>query len=316
LNDCDESSFSSIERIARPRNRRKRRESGGRKTKPDVSHRGHSQRLTARDELTRGREREGTPSTAILSLSSSGPSSMYDENRAPIAIPKGRREQETIPPMIPDREVVANGIQKRERKDKTRSEPKPEEHEVFPFKPDFYMLEALKKEIGEIPHKLLDQGYDFVDIIDGDESGVSNLSKEDESELCRNADKMSKRLSKARRRSVKNVEKLRALENRRKISTQQVAQNDREEDETTTTLSYGSNVSPETSLAQQYDRSRDQGPLVRDDYYMYIAYSRFGAKASDVLQLCEHQALPTPNKHHGELLIKILVSFLLQNFFF
>jgi hypothetical protein len=45
-------------------------------------------------------------------------------------------------------------------------------------------------------------------------------------------------------------------------------------------------------------------------HYMYVAYSRFGEEARDVLQLCEHQSLPTPGK--GEVLVKVQVRLVSQ----
>jgi NADPH:quinone reductase-like Zn-dependent oxidoreductase len=40
-------------------------------------------------------------------------------------------------------------------------------------------------------------------------------------------------------------------------------------------------------------------------HYMYVAYSRFGDDAQNVLQLCEHQTLPAPNSRHNEVLIRV-----------
>ena len=40
---------------------------------------------------------------------------------------------------------------------------------------------------------------------------------------------------------------------------------------------------------------------------MYVAYTRFGEDARDVLRLCEHESPPTPNHKNGEVLIKVLV---------
>jgi NADPH:quinone reductase-like Zn-dependent oxidoreductase len=39
--------------------------------------------------------------------------------------------------------------------------------------------------------------------------------------------------------------------------------------------------------------------------YMYVAYSRFSDQADEVLQLCEHASIPSPNRKVGEVLVKV-----------
>jgi len=51
--------------------------------------------------------------------------------------------------------------------------------------------------------------------------------------------------------------------------------------------------------------------LSNDDgsrHHMYVAYSRYGRDAQEVLQLCEHSSLPSPNSRNGEVLIRIHAS--------
>ena len=52
---------------------------------------------------------------------------------------------------------------------------------------------------------------------------------------------------------------------------------------------------------------RDQSAAQKDGYYMYVAYSRFGEDAREVIQLCEHVAMPVPNTKASEVLVKVKV---------
>jgi NADPH:quinone reductase-like Zn-dependent oxidoreductase len=45
-----------------------------------------------------------------------------------------------------------------------------------------------------------------------------------------------------------------------------------------------------------------------EGHYMYVAYSRFGEDAKDVIQLCEHGSIPTANSRAGEVLVKVMAS--------
>ena len=45
-----------------------------------------------------------------------------------------------------------------------------------------------------------------------------------------------------------------------------------------------------------------------EGHYMYVAYSRFGEDARDVIQICEHASVPIPSTRSGEVLVKVLVS--------
>jgi NADPH:quinone reductase-like Zn-dependent oxidoreductase len=45
-----------------------------------------------------------------------------------------------------------------------------------------------------------------------------------------------------------------------------------------------------------------------EGHYMYVAYSRFGEDAKDVIQLCEHETIPSANSRAGEVLVKVMAS--------
>jgi len=44
------------------------------------------------------------------------------------------------------------------------------------------------------------------------------------------------------------------------------------------------------------------------EHYMYVAYSRFGENAQNVIQLCEHHSIPNPSHRKNEVLIRVHAS--------
>ena len=43
-------------------------------------------------------------------------------------------------------------------------------------------------------------------------------------------------------------------------------------------------------------------------HYMYVAYSQFGQDAQNILKVCGHHTMPTPNRRKGEIMIRIYAS--------
>ena len=72
-----------------------------------------------------------------------------------------------------------------------------------------------------------------------------------------------------------------------------------------------SSDSDEENFAEEdvFGIPRDQAAAQKGGYYMYVAYSRFGEDARDVIQLCEHVAMPVPNTKGNEVLVKVKVCF-------
>ena len=62
------------------------------------------------------------------------------------------------------------------------------------------------------------------------------------------------------------------------------------------------------STSKRPKESNEEERQNLEGHYMYVAYSRFGEKAQDVIQLCEHASIPSSNHRAGEVLVQVLAS--------
>ena len=236
------------------------------------------------------------------------------------------------------------------------SSDKPTKPVFLPFTPDFYMLEALGREITGVPLGVSKQQQASFTITspNKEESCVSNLSSVDGSGNGAQEEKrLENKLNKVFGRSMKNVQQLQHFkeetcqtgipehlpgasdpftsEDLHSANAVEFANclhtMERNMERGVCKLGFntekpkliaghdGTSATSESSNSTPHVASHKAlGKSYREDvngHYMYVAYSRFGEDAREVIQLCEHQSPPTPNTRNGEVLVKILVSFIL-----
>jgi NADPH:quinone reductase-like Zn-dependent oxidoreductase len=289
--------------------------------------------------------RDGFETTAAFSLHHREPPTPNGEARQ-------QQTSKTSSPRELQRQTRTKSSSQRKR---VSSEESNDNGGLFSFTPDLYMLEALHKEITGVPIEMsMQQGLPVIDVGDGDDPRVSNLS-DGSSTRIREERKIKKKLDLAKWRSMKNLEKLQELERQHKnrIPTHlpgappSVALSkdglDSFEAADYANCMAGverrvergvSKMGHRLGLKNNYEPSEASNSVVRrsrattpkplpveqpggvipntlediEGHYMYVAYSRFGGQAREVLQLCEHESFPTPNHRNGEVLVKVMAS--------
>ncbi len=180
------------------------------------------------------------------------------------------------------------------------------DNSFFPFAPDFYMFEALKKEIANgfqmegvrtetAPHDDLVT----IDVEGSVESQLSNLSESDRSSLMHEKLRQLQLMETVKQRSLRNYEMLKQMEEQQHQKTDQLPIS---EPQNGTIFKKNKSARGEVTEGSQGYLSNPDGP------YMYVAYSRFGDNSKDVLQLCEHRTVPKANTRQGQMLVKILAA--------
>ena len=173
---------------------------------------------------------------------------------------------------------------------------------VFPFGPDFSMFEdtaANGASIRDIPHSSASEEFPTIDFQDGDDTQLSTLSDSDFSAGL-DGKAQNVRMNIVKKRSQRNFEMLQRMEQQQQLQQQR---------NHVPNYMLPRSTRNSTPVSDSTIRTPSPGHSeIVDGTHMYVGYSRFGDHARDVLQLCEHQSLPTINTRGGEVLIKVLAS--------